>query len=212
MSDRAVGTDALLILMAVAAVVLGATLAASILRGDTGGPPDASLVFDADGEDVVITHFGGEAIDGDAVYVVSRSDGPLGNLAGSDGVACTENVSRMVEGDTCRVSDRASDRLLVVWRDGDERRVLARRGADPTPTSTMTPPTATPTSTPSPTPTATTTSVSTGPTETPTTTETSRTSTTSTETATITATPTPVPTPTSNRTTTDAESTATSTN
>lgn len=148
-------------MMAVAAVLLAVALASSVGGGGETDPrPEASFVFDRDGLAVVVTHFGGDAVDGDHLYVVSRSRGSLGNVAGTDGRACERNRSEMTRGDECRVADAVYDRLLVVWQRGEtERLVLARRGASatptPTPTATPTPtptPTATPASTPTPTP------------------------------------------------------------
>jgi hypothetical protein len=158
-SDRAVRTDALLVVMGVTAVLLAVTVATPFV-GDETTAPSASFVFEVEGEDVVIQHYGGDSIGGEYLYVLTRANGTLGNVAGTDGKACAEDVSTMERGDTCRIRDSAYTRVLVVWQRDGERHVLGLRPADPTPTPVPTPtptrtPTPTPTGTPTPTPTPT---------------------------------------------------------
>jgi hypothetical protein len=144
--------------MAVVAVLLAMVVAAAATGGDGGGeagidPPTASFVFETDGSDVNVTLYGGDALDGEAIYVESASEGTLGNVAGTDGSACATNLTRMRVDDGCLVTNATHDTLYVVWRSGGDRYILDRRYGDPTPTPV-------PTATPSPTPTLT-------PTETP---------------------------------------------
>lgn len=152
--------------MAVAAVLLGTVVATSAVNGPPQGAavedPRASFTFDAEGETVLVTHYGGDVLAGDHVYVESGARGRLGNFNGTDGSACETNRTSVGPGTTCRVAGGTHDRLYVVWDAGQNRSlILARRGADPTPTPTATvTPSATPQATettPTPAATATTT-------------------------------------------------------
>ena len=137
--------------MAVAALALATVVAASFAGGIGTDPPRASFVFETDGTDVIVTHYGGDDLDGEQIYVESAERGLLGNAAGTDGRACAENRTQLSQGTTCRVADAAYEQLYVVWQADDERAILDRRPADPTPTPTptVTPaPTTVPTATP----------------------------------------------------------------
>lgn len=144
--------------MAVVAVLLAMVVAAAATGGGGGGgetgidPPTASFVFETSGTDVNVTLYGGETLDGEAIYVESAVDGTLGNLAGTDDRACATNVTRMRVGDSCVIEDATRDTLYLVWRSGGDRYILDRRYGDPTPTPFPTPsPAATPTLTATPT-------------------------------------------------------------
>lgn len=176
--------------MAVAAVLLATVVASSLSGGDPAGDPRASFTFDAENDTVLVRHFGGDTIDGAELAVESGDRGRLGTFDGSDGVACTANVTRVSRGSVCRVPDAAYERLYVVWEGPDNRSlILARRAPDPTPTPSPTPLTPE-TSEPEPTPT---TSVGGTVSATPTATSPTRTPT---PTPTATAVPTPTGTPT----------------
>lgn len=139
-SERGLSEGTTLLLMGVAAVLLASVVLASATGGDGGdtGPPRASFVFETDGRDVLVSHFGGDELDPERVYVDTAS-GTLGNFAGTDGQGCATNRTKLTAGVTCRVANASWERLYVVWRgQGDERRILARRYADETPTSTPT--------------------------------------------------------------------------
>jgi len=149
-----------LALMAVVALLLATVVAANIAEETGQNPgvdPRASFTFDADGTAVVVSHYGGDELDPAAVYVESGRQGRLGNFDGSAGMACAENVTRLVPGTTCRIPESRYDRLYVVWENEQNRSlILARRGPDPTPTPSPTPtPTPTPVPTDTPTPGAT---------------------------------------------------------
>ncbi|WP_135363341.1 hypothetical protein [Halosimplex halophilum] len=160
---RGLSENVILLAMALAAVLLAMSLVTSI----SGGPaepdrPRASFVFETDGTDVVVTHYGGDRLNGSHVHVESATRGRLGAFAGTDS-ACATPVENVTRGSECRVPGAAYEPLYVVW-DGSagDRLILDRRPADPTPspTPTATPsptptPTATPTATPTPTPTST---------------------------------------------------------
>jgi hypothetical protein len=161
---RAISENVVLLAMALAALLLAMSLVASISGGPTDPDrPRASFVFESDGTDVVVTHFGGDRLNGSHVSVESATRGSLGAFADTDGGACATPVGNVTRGSECRVPDAVYEQLYVVWNGpGDDRLVLDRRPADPTPsptpTATPTPtqtPTATPTPTPTPTPTAT---------------------------------------------------------
>jgi hypothetical protein len=141
--------------MAVAAVLLATVVASSLSGGDPAGDPRASFTFDAENDIVLVRHFGGDTISGAELAVESGDRGRLGTFDGSDGVACTANVTRVSRGSVCRVPDAAYERLYIVWEGPDNRSlILARRAPDPTPTPSPTPPTPE-TSEPEPTPTVT---------------------------------------------------------
>jgi hypothetical protein len=187
-----------LAVMAVAAVLLATVVAASFGGGPPSSDPRASFSFAVDNDTVLVSHFGGDAIEGANLAVESGERGRLGTFDGSDGTACETNVSRVRPGTVCRVPDGAHERLLVVWEGPTNRSlILARRSPDPTPTVTPTtrPPTATSSSPDTPataTGTATGTPTSASPGATGTATSTASPEPTPTETPT----PTPVPTPT----------------
>lgn len=140
--------------MAVVAVLLGTVVAASLGEGPARSPgtddPRASFTFATDDGTVAVTHFGGDALDPAHVYVESGTRGRLGNFGGSAGAACTENLTRVRPGATCRVPNATDERLYVVWDAGENRSlILARRGADATASPART---AAGTATPTPTP------------------------------------------------------------
>lgn len=145
--------------MAVVAVLLATVVAANIAEspgsGSGPGDPRASFTFATENSTVVVTHYGGDALDPEHVYVESGTRGRLGNFDGSAGMACTRNLTTVERGSTCRVPNSSHERLYVVWDAGENRSlILARRGADPTPSPS---PTQTPNVTVSPTPATTTT-------------------------------------------------------
>ena len=158
--DRGISEDALLILMVAAAVLLAMSVVASLSGAGTERGPDrprASFVFETDGTDVLVTHYGGEPLDGSNVSIESETRGMLGEFNGSDGTVCATPVSNVTHGATCRVPNAAYEGLYVVWNEtGGDRLILDRRPAADTPTATPTAtPTVTPTSTATLTPTAT---------------------------------------------------------
>ena len=108
--------------MAVAAVLLATVVASSLSGGDPAGDPRASFTFDAENDTVLVRHFGGDTIDGTELAVESGDRGRLGTFDGSDGVACTANVTRVSRGSVCRVPDAAYERLYVVREGPDDRR------------------------------------------------------------------------------------------
>lgn len=138
--------------MAVVAVMLATVVAASISGGDGapdpgGDHPHASFTFSTENSTVLVTHYGGDAMNGSRLYVESETRGRLGDFAGTNGRACAANVTRVEPGSTCRVPDAIYDRLYVVWEGpGNRTTIFARRLPDPTPspTSTPTPTTTTP--------------------------------------------------------------------
>lgn len=144
-----------LALMAVVAVLLGTVVAANLSEapGSDATDPRASFTFDTDNETVLVTHYGGDEIDPAHLYVESDTRGRLGTFDGSDGMACERNVTRVVPGSACRVTNATHEKLYVVWDRGENRSlILDRRAADPTPTPSPTPtPNATVSQTPGPT-------------------------------------------------------------
>jgi FlaG/FlaF family flagellin (archaellin) len=118
-----------------------------------------------DGTPVVLTHAGGETLDGENVYIVSESGGRLGNYAGTNGQACDTTISIVKAGTTCQISAAPSGGLYVVWRSAGRSAILSQeRVSDDRAASTLTPTPTTPTSTPTVTPTATSTPSNTPPT------------------------------------------------
>lgn len=119
--------------MAVVAVLLATVTAASI-DGDPHSHerdhPHATFSFAVENSTVVIEHVRGDTLDGAAVYVESAERGRLGNVDGSDGLACTSVATEVEPGTTCRVPDAADERLVVVWAGPDNRTLtLADRDA-----------------------------------------------------------------------------------
>jgi len=136
--------------MAVAAVLLATVVASSLSGGDPATDPRASFTFDVEDDTVLVRHFGGDTLDGSALAVETGDGSRLGTFDGSDGMACTANVTRVDPGSVCRVSGAAYERLYVVWEGANNRSlILAERAPDPTPTpaSTTVPDTPTPTPT-----------------------------------------------------------------
>ncbi|QLH80096.1 hypothetical protein [Halosimplex pelagicum] len=148
---RAVSENVILLAMALAAVLLAMSVVTSISGGPTDPDrPRASFVFEADGTDVVVTHYGGDRLNGSHVSVESATRGSLGTFADAEDGTCATPVENVTRGSECRVPGAVYEQLYVVWNGSDgDRLVLDRRPADPTPSPT---PTATPTPTPTPTP------------------------------------------------------------
>ena len=148
----------------VAVTVILATIVGTFVLGSTGdsarGDPLVEFQQSQDGRTVVLTHAGGDTLDGEAVYVVSDSDGWLGNYAGTDGQACDTPISTVKPGTECQISGAPGGAISIVWRSNGHSATLFRGrvsddGSPLTPTATPTPaptPTATPTPTPTPTP------------------------------------------------------------
>lgn len=152
--DRGLSEQTIVLLMVVAAVLLAMSVVTSL---GGGGPaeqerPRASFVFETNGTDVLVTHYGGDALNGSNVYVESASRGVLGSFAGTENGTCAASVTNVSEGTDCLVTSSIYEALYVVWRGPEEadadRLILDRRLGDPTPSPT---PTATPTATPTPT-------------------------------------------------------------
>ena len=112
--------------------------------------PLADFRMSQDGTTVVLTHAGGDSLDGEDVYVVSDPGGWLGNYAGTNGQACDTTISILKPGTECQISGARPGEIYVAWQ-GNSRSATLFRGrvfdegsaSPPTPT--------TPTPTPNPT-------------------------------------------------------------
>jgi len=114
--------------------------------------PLAAFQMSQDGTTAVLTHTGGDTLDGEDVYIVSESGGWLGNYAGTDGQACDTTTSTVKPGTECQILGAPSGDVSVVWRSDSRSKILFEgqvfeRGRSSMPTSTPTPiPAPTPTS------------------------------------------------------------------
>jgi FlaG/FlaF family flagellin (archaellin) len=138
------------ILMVAVVVLLAATVGTFVLGvADDAAQTEPLTTFrmSQDGATVVLTHTGGDTLDGENVYVVSESDGWLGNYAGTNGQACETTTSTVKAGTECSISGVSSGDIAVVWRSDARSAVLFRamvfestRAPAPTTTPTSTPP------------------------------------------------------------------------
>lgn len=112
----------------VALVVILATISGSLVIGALDGMhqdgPLVSFQTSQNGAAVVVTHTGGETLDGENLYIVSESGVSLGNYAGDDGQACDAAISTVTVGTECRISDPPTGELSVVWNSRGRPRVL----------------------------------------------------------------------------------------
>lgn len=138
------------ILMVAVVVLLAATVGTFVLdvaNDATQDEPLTTFRMSQDGTAVVLTHTGGDTLDGENVYIVSESSGWLGNYAGTDGQACNTTISTVKPGTECSISGVSSGDLSVIWRSNDRSAVLFRAmvfestpASTPTTTHTSTPP------------------------------------------------------------------------
>jgi hypothetical protein len=112
-----------LLTMLIAVVTTFVVASASDLSADE---PLATFEISQDGATVVVMHTGGDVINGETLYIVSESDGSLGNYAGTDGQACDTVVSTARMGTRCQISGFSSGKLYVVWRSDGHAEVLFR--------------------------------------------------------------------------------------
>ena len=137
------------ILMVAVVVILAATVgtfALGVANDAAQNQPLTTFQMSQNGDTVVLTHTGGDTLDGENVYVVSESSGWLGNYAGTNGQACDTTISTVKAGTECSISGVSSGDISVVWRSDGRSAVLFRAVVfESTPAST---PTTTPTSTP----------------------------------------------------------------
>jgi flagellin-like protein len=146
-NDRGVSPVIGTILLVAITVILASTSGTFVLGiiGDfTQDEPLASFQMSQNSTSVVFTHSGGESLDGENVYIQHESGGSFGNFAGTDGDACDATHARVNPGTKCKISDRPTGELVLVWHSAGQSEVLHEgqvfeRGSSSTPTATPTP-------------------------------------------------------------------------
>lgn len=102
--------------------------------------PSVFFQMNQDGTTVVLTHTGGDTLDGKSVYLQPESGGSLGNYAGTDGQACETTHATVNPGTTCEISGAPTGDLQVVWHSDGYPEILFEgrvfeRESSPTSTS-----------------------------------------------------------------------------
>ena len=124
-SDRGVSPVIGVILMVAITVILAAVIGAFVLGlGDqvSNNAPQASFSFDFDGENVTVTHTGGDDITNSSVYVTNTTKPDAENYFGDEPVSTGSSVE---------MSYNENDTVRVIWENpaGGSSNVLAERDA-----------------------------------------------------------------------------------
>lgn len=116
-------------ILMLAVTVLVATTVGGVIMDFNQSTDDAPFVtFESEQNEsfMTFTHTGGNSIDGENLYIVSKSRGSLGNYAGTDGHACDVVISTLEPGQSCTVSGAPNEQLLLVWHSNGRSKVLTQ--------------------------------------------------------------------------------------
>lgn len=133
-----IATILLVAIITILAAISG-TLVLGLVDDVSPDEPLASFQMNQNETTVVLTHTGGDSLEGENVYLRAASGGSLGNYAGTDRQACNATHDTINPGTECRISGAPTGELFLIWRSDRHSKVLFRgevleRGTSPTST------------------------------------------------------------------------------